>query len=170
MTRRHQQVRDQFHLIELDKYRLDKELVNQPDYYAEWAEKLADARADLEDAKTQLEFNEAKLSLDIRRNPLKFDLGNSPTEGAIKAVIKVSKRYQEANDKVKKIQHLVGILSGYVTSLDHRKKALEKLVDLQGRDYYATPTIRDTNMKEKVSVEQKRSARTKRPRTNKRGT
>ena len=57
-----------------------------------------------------------------------------------KAII-LAEEYQYAQKLVFIAKHRVDVLSGAVTALDHRKKALENLVDLHGRNYFSTPRI-----------------------------
>lgn len=158
-------------LFDIDKNRLDDEWLNQPKRYFEWAVQLEDARADIDDAKreydvTKTEFDEvkAKVELDIRNDPDDYHLPKV-TDKSIAAVVLMQLDYKEAEDSLYKAQeridtakHRAGILQAVVSALDQRKKALEKLVDLHGQKYFATPRASE-NSAEVVDGMTKRAIR-----------
>ena len=126
-------------VLEIDPLRLDEDWVQQPKLYLEYAGKLADARRDLDLAKNELELTRAELDADIRVDPSQYDFDGKPTEKAIDACILCQKRYKTANEEVIAAKHKVDVLAAFVTALDHRKRALENLVDLHGQGYFAEP-------------------------------
>ena len=125
-------------IFEPNKNRLDEEWVAQPRLYAEYAIKLAGARSDLERAKARADVAEAELDKEIRMNPEKFGLSNV-TEKGIKSTITLQREYRKATKAIIEAKHLVDVLDAQVSALDHRKKALEKLVDLRLSDYFSEP-------------------------------
>lgn len=129
---------DEFDFFELDPNRLHEEWVAQPKLYHKYADRLADARNKYEQDKANLELIEAELSLEIRKDPLLFGLEKA-TEDAIKKAVLVQKKYREALVWTMKRKHVVDTMSAIVQALDHRKKALEKLVDLRLADYFSEP-------------------------------
>lgn len=137
-----------FDIIELDPFRLDEEWVNQPKLYREYAEQLADARKDVEEAKAQLDLVEAELYAELSSNPEKYGLSKT-TEASIRNAILQEVDYQEAQQVVIDAKHRVGQLDAVVTAIDHRKRALEKLVDLRLSEYYSEP--KDTRSRSAVS-------------------
>ncbi len=84
-------------------------------------------RAELEDA--------------IRKSPPDFDL-EKVTEPSIASCIIRQSEYQSAVKAVNKAKHRVAILKAAVTALDHRKKALEGMVQLQGQNYFSEPRVK----------------------------
>lgn len=124
--------------FELDKYKLDVEWTNQPKLYYQAAMELAEASASYERAKAERELQEAEISLDIRKNPGKYGL-DKVTEGAISNTVLLQKEYKDALDTMLKCKEEVETRRVHVDTLDHRKKALEKLVDLSLANYYAIP-------------------------------
>lgn len=139
-------------LVDIDPLALDREWVGQASLFRKWAERLADAKKDWEDAKIrkdlaedQMELIEAKIDLEVRKNPVNFGL-ESTTEKSIRNVVISDKRSQAAKKEVYKAQqeivqakHLVDTLESAVKSLEHRKTALENLVYLHGQNYYSQP-------------------------------
>jgi hypothetical protein len=117
---------------------LDQEWVRQPELYYEYAVRLADARLALKQSQQELEVTKAELDTAIRSSPANYGL-NKVTEGAIESTILLQDEYQLALKAVHKAQHKVDILSAYCTSLEHKKRALEKLVDLHLSSYFASP-------------------------------
>jgi hypothetical protein len=138
MTKRERES-DEFDFFAIDEHRLDKEWVNQPTLFFTWARKLADARQQLEEAKASLDVVYAELDNAIRERPGKYGL-EKITESAIKQLIPSQAPYAEALAAVNTTKHRVDVLQAAVTALEHRKRALENLVDLHGQNYFAEPT------------------------------
>jgi hypothetical protein len=124
----------------IDEFALDKELIKQPSLYDFWAHKSADARHNHEQAKAKLDQIRAQLSLNIRRDPSAFGLSKT-TEATIDAVIVTEQQYADALEEVIEAKHLVDRYAGHLTALDHRKKSLEKLVELHVANYYSKPKV-----------------------------
>ena len=143
----------------IDKNLLDDEWLGQPKLYFNWAIQLEDARADFEEVKAAFDVVKAEVDLEIRTTPDAYDLVKA-TEKSIAAALIVQPEYEEAQQKVFTAKHRVGILQAAVTALDHRKKALEKLVDLHGQKYFATPRASEQS-REAVERIEKLAARGK---------
>ena len=133
---------DEPDIFEPDKNRLDEELVKQPRLYHQYADQLADARRDHEMAESEMKVVEAEVSLLVRRRPDRFGI-EKVTEDAVKKTVLLDKRVRQAEKEVILAKHKVDLLSAAVTALDHRKRVLEKLVDLRLADYYAEPRTRE---------------------------
>jgi len=159
-------------IFDIDKNLLDDEWMNQPKLYFRWAEQLEDARDALEKAKAAFDVVKSEIELAIREKPSDFGLDvssrtGSVTEKAVTAAIPLQKEYKEAQQEMFEAKHRVGILQGVVVALEHRKKGLEKLVDLHGQKYFATPRASEHSREmvdeiEKRSVRQKTKARNRR--------
>lgn len=145
-------------IFDVDLFRLDKEWTGQAKLYFRWAKKLAEARADLEEEKASLELTEATLDKQIREDPASFDVSKI-SEKAIASALLVCKKYQRAQEKHRKAQHKVNLLAAAVTALDHRKKALEKCVDLHGQNYFAEPRAKTDAGKAAADHNSKQEAR-----------
>lgn len=138
---------EDFELFDIDENNLVEEWKNQPKYYIRYAMKLADARRDLEQSKADLELTKAELDSDIRECPDDYDLAKI-TEAAIAATIITTKKYKAKFAEHLEVKRKVDTLQAFVTALDHRKRALENLVDLHGQQYYSTPRGESEGMKE----------------------
>jgi hypothetical protein len=124
--------------IHPDPNELDKEWCNQPRLRFRYGQELADARRGLATAKAELEVSEAELDLAVRSDPGKYGL-EKVTEAAVKSTVPTLKQYQKAKRAVIDAQYAVDVLDAAVSSIDHRKKALEDLVQLFMMDYYSKP-------------------------------
>ncbi|RJQ26123.1 hypothetical protein C4577_04275 [Candidatus Parcubacteria bacterium] len=145
---------DQISISTIDKYKLDDELVIQADLYDEYAKKLGEARADLEDAKNEVKVREddydiecAKVDLQVRKNPKNFGL-DKLTEPAIKCIILLDsnvttarKALYDARREVVDCLRLHGALDAMVGALDYKKRSLEDLVKLRLANYYSEPRL-----------------------------
>lgn len=129
-----------FDFFHLDEYALDTEWVRQPALYFEYAKKLADARAELEQARSARDVVSAEIDRDIRDDPAKFGL-QKITESAVEKAIILHSRYDQANQRVMKCKHEMDLIQAAVDALEHRKKALESLVYLQGQNYFSKPHV-----------------------------
>ncbi len=125
-------------LFDIDPHRLPEEWVQQPRLYRQYADKLADARKELEEAKAVCEIAEADIDKMVRSTPSEFGL-EKVTEASVQGAVILSQRVQRAKTKVIDARHKVGVLEAAVSTLDHRKRALEKLVDLHLADIRAEP-------------------------------
>lgn len=128
-----------FDKFDLDKHRLDEEWCNQPRLYHEAADQLADARKEVEISKAAKDLCEAELDRKIRTHPDEFGLPEKTTETMIRNVLIVQQRYQDCVNKMIDTKHQVDLIESDVRSLEHRKSALENLVSLRMKDYYADP-------------------------------
>jgi len=147
-------------ILDIDKNRLDDEWIDQPKLYFKWAVDLEDARDDFERAKAAFDVVKSDLDLAIRTSPDDYDLPKV-TDKAIAAVLITQASYEKAQQVMFEAKYRVGIVQAAVTSIDHRKKALEKLVDLYGQKYFASPRASE-NSKEAMDEVEKRSVRSKR--------
>lgn len=143
--------------LQIDRHRLDDEWTQQPRMYFCYAAKLADARQELDRAKTELDLVDAELDIKIRKNPELFDLPKV-TESVIKSTIVAAGAHIRANDFVIDAKHAVDVLVAAVTALDHKKKALENMVSLQLANYYSSPKAPE-GARERMNEVNKRSIR-----------
>lgn len=145
----------------IDKNILDDEWIDQPKRYFRWALQLEDARADFEYVKAEFEVVKAEVELAIRNDPgnVDYDLPadavekGKVTEKMVAAALLQQDEYKKAQQAVFTAKHRVGVLQAAVTALDHRKKALEKLVDLHGQKYFASPRASENSRDAMAEVE-----------------
>lgn len=141
-----------------DKHKLDEELQAQPKMYFEHAVMLADARRDYEQAEAAKDLVWAELDRDVRSDPAAFGV-DKITEAVVKETITRSKKYQKAVAEVIDKRHDMDIAQAGATALDHRKRGLEKAVELWLSDYWAEPRVNGDG-REKARESTKKEART----------
>lgn len=121
-----------------DSSQLAKEWVLQPRLCRECLDRLADARRDYERAKAALDVVDAELSLEIRKSPEKHGLEKA-TEASIQAALEVHSSHRKAVNDLIEARHVMDIAYAASEAIEHKKKALEALVTLSGRDEWAEP-------------------------------
>lgn len=144
--------------IEIDKYSLDTECIDQPRKFMKWASLLADALKERDEAKQFLKVTETKISLEIRSDPKSFGL-DKITESAVESVVINQKQVVEAGQRLIDAQYNVNILSAAKEAQEQRRSMLENLIKLFLSGYWAEPRIPQKEREEVTSVstnEQKR--------------
>jgi len=132
--------------LEIDEFKLDEEWVGQPRLYHAWAERAAEATYALDQAKSMLELAKATVDRDVRDNPANYGLAKI-TESVVANTVVASKDYQDAVKLVNEARKHNNLMAAAVAALDHRKRALENLVSLHGRDYFSSPRAsRESNV------------------------
>jgi hypothetical protein len=142
--------------FQIDPNALDREWVQQPALYHKYAVRLANARRDAEQAETLIDVVYAELDAAIRANPEKYGVAKI-TEPSVKAAILGHRKYKAATAAHIEAKHAAGILQAAVSTMDHRKRAFENLVDLRLADYFSEP--RTTSGREQYDRAKKRQAR-----------
>ena len=143
-------------LVDIDEGSLDQEWIDQPKRFLEHATLLADAKDALERAKARLDVTEAEIENEIRDNPVKYGLKLPVREGSIKLRVLLHADHKKATRKVNRCKHRVNILDAVVTALEHRKRALEKLVDLHGQGYFSKPVTKSKDFEDSVQNKKKK--------------
>ena len=114
----------------IDEENLDKEWVRQPKLVEDYAILLADARLEMEERKQDMDITEVEIKKSIRDNPEEYDI-KKVSEDQVKSLAVVQIGYVKARRKFNRAKHAVEVLQAKVTALEHKKRALEKLVDLE---------------------------------------
>jgi len=125
-------------LLEIDIDALDVEWTEHPKVFMEISEELADARKKLDTLRFKLDVAEADEENSIRSDPESHGI-TKITEGLVKAALANSEKLQATKKRIIDQQHEVGLLASCVSALEHKKRALEKLVILHGQQYFAGP-------------------------------
>lgn len=141
--------------FDLDKYRLDEELENQPKLYWQHAETLAKARKRQAEMEAAKKVTWAEQASQIRSNPTDFGLEKA-TVDAVKEAVELQKPYRKAVQEEIDAAYEADIAKGAVDTLEHRKRALEKLCDLQLSNYYSKPRPGTSKVNQDAMKEQKR--------------
>ena len=132
-------------LVEIDELQLDKEWIRQPRLFRKYAFAVADAKLAVANRKADLDLAKADLGLKIREDPETFGV-KKVTDASVGAAVIVQAEYRTALRRYNKAKHGLDMLMAVVEALEHRKKALENLVQLFSMNYFAEP-------KEKVNNE-----------------
>lgn len=127
-------------MFDVDLYELHLAWVKHAKEYHEAAVDLAECRAEWEYSKTRRDVLLAELKLKIRRDPEAFGVVKL-TESTVEETLTALPQYTKIQDKVTAAKYKTDIASALVDGLEHKKKALENLVQLEGRDYFATPRV-----------------------------
>ncbi len=146
---------------DIDRDALDDEWLQQPGLYLEWADSLARAKLQLDEAKGALDLLKAELAKDIREDPGGFGL-DRPTVGAVEETVIMQDEYQYQLSQVQQSTYLTQVMQAAVFACDHRKRALENLVTLHGQQYFSEPVARTDEAKDHVDTERKKRVRKKR--------
>lgn len=133
-----QETEDDFSFFEIDEHDLVKEWVKQPSLYFTWAQKLADARIEQDEAKSALDVIKAEASRAIRDDPGNYGF-DKVTEAVVAVAINEHPDVMEGVKALYAARHRQEIYQAAVNALDHRKRALEKIVDLHGQNYFSHP-------------------------------
>jgi transposase len=157
--------------LEIDKYALDAECMDQPRKFMEWSENLADAMAELDRADQKLDVKKAQVEQDIRKDPDKYYV-DKVTDASVKAAVTVDGQVKEAHEAWVQAKHQVGILMAARGAMEQRRSMLENLVKLFLSGYWADPKVKPEHketmakesfekQKEALNKSSKLSARTK---------
>lgn len=133
---------------EIDKNQLGDECVLQPQMYGFYAMQLAEAKNELDVAKSNLEATVALRSAHYYNNPVD---GIKTTADGMKVMVGNDTEIQEAQDVVDKKQAVVNVLYAQVNTVEQRKGCLDNLVKLSLARYYnesETDTSGQTRLKE----------------------
>lgn len=127
--------------LHIDQDQLDAEWLRQPEHYYRHARMLADAKELVARRKAAIELIAADLDKEIRDSPCKFGLGDKFTEAMVRSRVTLDERHQKAQRLLNKAHHDSDLCQAAVYALDHKKKALEKLVELHLANYFSTPRV-----------------------------
>jgi hypothetical protein len=125
-------------ILEIDRDRLEWEWFRQSDLAEEAAVEVVQAQDDLEDAERLLELCIAELQSKMRNRPDHYKI-RKVTDKAIEMAIPLQSAYQGALQHRNECKRLVGLAKALVTGLEHKKRALEKAVDLLIFGYWSAP-------------------------------
>ena len=156
--------------MKINKHRLDTELEKQAELFLNYALEWVNASDKVSKIKEKLELTKAKADKEIRSKPTKFNLGEKITETGIKASLTLHPKVIKANEdlldciKSEKIYQIIKEAFG------HKKKALEKLVELTLAGYYGNPKepkehkeVRQKDSSKKIKKALNKNSRLKKP-------
>jgi Na+-translocating ferredoxin:NAD+ oxidoreductase RnfC subunit len=153
---------EDFEILSIDQNLLDREWLNQPRFFFQYARQLADARRSYEEAKANLKLVAAEADQKVRERASQME--QKVTEAMIAAAVLRRNDYREAEQAVFTAKHNMDVLDAAVEALRHRKDALENLVRLHGQNYFSEPRATGDN---KSMVDDMRMRRTVKDRNRK---
>jgi len=133
---------------EIDKNHLEDECQLRPMMYGFYAMQLAEAKNELDVAKSNLDATIARRSAAYYKEPVP---GIKTTGDGIKVMVDNDTEVQEAKDVVDKKQAAVGVLYAQVNTVEMTKGCLDNLVKLSLARYYnesETDTSGQTRLKD----------------------
>jgi len=152
--------------LKINKHKLDREIIRQPQLYMKWAVRASEATGDKEIAKDRLELLRNRLEKKIRKNPQKYGIDDKVTEGAIRVVVQNNPKIKKANIEIINLASIERTLIKAENAFKQRQRMLETLVklktDLWYSDVKTTSGYRDKerdNIKRRISKSLKRSIR-----------
>lgn len=122
--------------------RLDREWVVQAETFHAAAYATAEARLKHAELTQEFDLVCAELDHEIRTHPARFDLPDKLTEKMIENTVIRQSAYQAALRAVNRAKFDLDSFTAAVGAIEHKKRGLEKLVDLRLADYYAEPKVR----------------------------
>jgi len=144
--------------FDIDLLALDEEWVRQPQLRRYYGTLEADASAAYEEARNNRKVVEAEIALDVRRNPGKYGL-EKVTEKAVEAMVPTTDEVRQAISDEIEARHAYDLAKASVAAIEHKKKALEKTVELHVTDYYSEPKARGASREQMDEVEKSVSRR-----------
>lgn len=130
-------------IISVDKNKLDEEAAKQAAEFLKWSELLADAEADEDDLKTELELTRAEIAYAVRRDPEKYEVPKSKISESMidKSVIPLQPEYKDVVARLNAKKREIGHLKAMVKALTQKKEMIEKLAGLWLGGYFAEPRL-----------------------------
>lgn len=122
--------------VDIDRYQLDRELVQQPQKYYDWAIKAAEAGKEKDEAKHALDVVKADIEKRVRKNPERYGI-DDPKESAIKLEIHRHPKVKRYTRKYIGACYNEKVLSEAKTSFAQRKSMLQSLTQLNVQLHFA---------------------------------
>lgn len=144
--------------LSVDKFDLDDELIRQPQEFFDAAVDAVEANERTGLMKERHEIILARVEQDIRRNPKRHKV-KKVSEAAIKAAKVKDKRGRQSFKDFLKAKRNEGVCQAAREAFGHRKKSLEKLVELRIAGYYTEPRIKDKKTRRRIDERTERGVR-----------
>lgn len=126
--------------VAIDVNALDVEWVRQAALMLHYARIVAQHQREVDRVQENLDVIKARLDHDVRKNPAAYGL-DKITEASVGNTVTMLVEYREAKVKVMDAWYELNIMKASVNALEHKKRALEGLVSLHGKMYFAGPSV-----------------------------
>jgi hypothetical protein len=131
-------------IIQIDEDDLGTEWAAQPGLMYRWSVKEADARHRHAQLKARLDLTAAELGLAMRLTPADYNLPPKPSNDLVKEAVIANEDFQRWLKKLNEAKHELDVFAAAVFAVEHKKKALEKMVELHSTNYYSEPRVPKT--------------------------
>jgi len=131
-------------ILNPDKHHLDDEWLSQAQICYHWNQKAADADRDVDVAKRRIDVTMAEVYDAVSSAPAEFGL-TKVTVDAVKSAVERHPDVKNAKGAYNEAVHQRNIVRAACKAIDQRKDALEHLVKLWARDYFAAPVATGTD-------------------------
>ena len=145
--------------LEIDIDNLEVEAMRQPELYFKYSSLAQEAREEFDLAKMNLGITEAELSRKVRLKPKAFGMIKL-TEPSIKEAVATHPEQISAYKKMIKARSEADLLNKAQEAMEQRKRMLELLVTLLGREYFAGPSMPHTSTELWNQVKKKKGEET----------
>ena len=122
--------------LEIDELRLREEWQGQPLLVLQWTGQQADAVLVADRAKATYELAKATAARSIRDEPATYGL-TKLTEGTVAGAVVEHPEVRGALSVWHEAKHRAAVLAGVVSAIEDRRRALQKIVELESREYFA---------------------------------
>lgn len=123
-------------LVGIDRDHLDRECINLPTHYIQYAFKASEAKRDVDEAKAEMDAIAADLGMRIRTTPKKYGVEKT-TVDIVNALVINHAEFKEYQTAYFKAKHRQEMAQAVVWALEHKKRSLTLLVDLHGMGYFS---------------------------------
>ena len=129
--------------LEIDIENLDVEAVRQPELYYQYSELAKEAREKFDLLKMKLGITESELAKRARIKPASFGIGKV-TEASIKEAVTTHAQYRTAYKRMIRAKNAAELMGHAQEAMNQRKRMIELLVQLHGREYFSGPSVPHT--------------------------
>jgi hypothetical protein len=134
-------------LMHIEPDALDVEWLEQAGRFMVVSKEASRLKKELSLMREEADVLEANMTNRIRRHPAKYGMEDRVTEGGIKAAVTANEEVRTLAGKIIDKQYELDLVQSAVRAMEHRKQALEELVQLHGQQYFAGPKDpRDLNL------------------------
>lgn len=124
----------------IDPDALDVEWLKQAGLMREYCKHQAQTKKEVDEAKERLDVGKARIEMRIRSDPEAYGLAKI-TESAVSSTLLLQQEYQDLSQEYIDAKYENDIAVAVIRALEHKKSALENLVNLFGRSYFAGPRV-----------------------------
>ena len=131
--------------VAIDPDLLEEEWLMQPALYLKYSELKRQAIEDQRDTKAKLELWQAQKSLNIRSDPSEYGLVKATNDSVNETILCLMADKNSGEDGFKRqaeyneATYRLDVFSNVLRALDHKKKALEMLVQLHVSNWFSGP-------------------------------